>query len=65
MTMTEVRRTALAKWMFKTGTSGRDLAKKAGTSEPTISRLKNGEPITVDESVRQRILSITGLRKLD
>ena len=65
MSVTEVRRTALAKWMFRTGTPGRVLARKVGTSDATISRLKNGQDIDVSDEVREKIMSLTGLKRLD
>lgn len=64
MSVTELRRTPLAKWMFKNGVSGRELAALVGTSEPTISRLKTGAEIQVSDDTRRRLLEITGLKRL-
>ena len=65
MSVTEIKRTRLAKWMFRNGVKGKDLAERVGTSPATISRLRNGEPIIVSDEVRQKILAATGLARLD
>lgn len=64
MTMTEIKHTPLAKWMFATGTTGRMLAAATGVSESTISRLRTGADVGVDESVIEAVKAYTGLKRL-
>jgi DNA-binding Xre family transcriptional regulator len=64
MSVNEVTRTPLAKWMFRFGVSGRELSNRTGVSEAIISRLKTGDEVRISEDTRSKILEATGLKRL-
>lgn len=64
MSLNEVTRTPLAKWMFRFGVSGKQLSEKTGVSMAIISRLKTGSHVYMSEETRNRILTVTGLKRL-
>lgn len=64
MSVNEVSRTPLAKWMFRYGVSGKSLSERTGVSMAIISRLKNGEDVRVSDDTRNRIKEVTGLKRL-
>ena len=64
MSLNEVTRTPLAKWMFRVGVSGKQLSEKTGVSMAIISRLKTGSHVYMSEETRNRILTVTGLKRL-
>lgn len=64
MSLNEVTRTPLAKWMFRFGVSGKQLSEKTGVSMAIISRLKTGSHVYMSEETRNKILAVTGLQRL-
>lgn len=64
MSLNEVTRTPLAKWMFRFGVSGKQLSEKTGVSMAIISRLKTGSHVYMSEETRNKILAVTGLKRL-
>lgn len=64
MSLNEVTRTPLAKWMFRFGVSGKQLSEKTGVSMAIISRLKTGSHVYMSEEIRNKILAVTGLKRL-
>ena len=64
MSLNEVTRTPLAKWMFRFGLPARQLSEKTGVSMAIISRLKTGSHVYMSEETRNRILTVTGLKRL-
>lgn len=64
MSVNEITHTALAKWMFRYGVTGKALSEKTGVSMAIISRLKTGDDVKISQATRERILAVTGLKKL-
>ena len=64
MSVNEVTRTPLAKWMFRYGVSGKALSERTGVSMAIISRLKTGDDVRISQETREKILAVTGLKRL-